>query len=99
MEQQKENNQIVDEYINVLTSKLNEVTQESLVLKAQLNSVKKERDLLIEKVRELRVKEDEMKKPQSDFQNSEMTNEEVGETNGDNQAKEVGNNRKRSVYK
>jgi septal ring factor EnvC (AmiA/AmiB activator) len=70
MEQQKENNQIVDEYINVLTSKLNEVTQESLVLKAQLNSVKKERDLLIEKVRELSVKEDEMKKPQSDFQNS-----------------------------
>jgi len=62
MEQQKENNQIVDEYINVLTSKLNEVTQESLVLKAQLNSVKKERDLLIEKVRELRIQEDEMKK-------------------------------------
>lgn len=53
-----EQNPIIDEYINVLNTKLQEVNGEALVLKARLNLAEKEKASLLKKIEELEEKLD-----------------------------------------
>lgn len=51
-----EQNPIIDEYINVLNTKLQEVTNEALVFKARLQLAEKEKASLLNKIEELEEK-------------------------------------------
>ena len=58
MSEEKTNN-VVDEYIALLSAKLNETAQENLVLKARMNVLQKERDSLVAQLEELNTQETE----------------------------------------
>jgi hypothetical protein len=75
MSEQNPNN-VVDEYIALLSAKLNETTQENLVLKARMNILQKERDALTAQLEELNIQEKE-----EDGRHSNQT-EEVGNSFG-----------------
>ena len=59
MSEQNPNN-VVDEYIALLSAKLNETTQENLVLKARMNILQKERDSFAVQLEELNIQEKEV---------------------------------------
>lgn len=75
MQQQQQQDPVIEEYLKALTQRLNEVSQEALVLKARLNVMTKDRDLLVTKLQELQ-------NTQGDVNVNSNQTEEVGNSWG-----------------
>ena len=73
--QQQQQDPVIEEYLKALTQRLNEVSQEALVLKARLNVMTKDRDLLVTKLQELQ-------NTQGDVNVNSNQTEEVGNSWG-----------------